>query len=222
MRRIIVLAGVSLGIWTDSVSADRLKNSLSQMIHQKETMPAMVDLNRLEYPMGGMKKPRSPETVIAIVNGEKIQKKEADAYLKKRTQGKVANFDALPLEQRKQLVKELVLPTLIAAAAEKELSAEEKESIYLGLWMRKKAKDISVSEREIAQLHQQMQKRSAARNPNRNLPPLASIRDKIKSQIIEKKIMDEVMKGAKIEVTASTAIPPMMIRPSQSPSFLVK
>jgi hypothetical protein len=131
MRKIVVAAGIA-GILANSLSADALKNSLSKMIHEKEAMPAMVDLNRLDKPAAAqMKKRRPSNTVIAIVNGHKIRKKAADDYLKERTKGKVSDFDFLPQEQRKRLIKELALPILIADKAKKELSEQEKEGLDL-------------------------------------------------------------------------------------------
>jgi hypothetical protein len=209
----IIGAGLLFGIFINTVEADALKNSLSNMIHEKETMPAMVDLNRLDKPVAQVKKTRSPKSIIAIVNGHKIRKEEADNYLKERTEGKVTDVDQLPKEQRKRLIQELSLPMLIADAAKKELSSEEKEGIYVSMWIAKKAKKISVTDDELKAFYDQLKQRAEAQGSNSVIPPFESIKHKIKSQLTEKKIMDGLMTDVKIEVAAPRALPPMRIKP---------
>ena len=66
------------------------------------------------------------KAVVATVNGHKIIKKDADAYLSKRTNGQVANFDLLPKKQRMRLVQEMSVADVAYDIAEKELSVQEK------------------------------------------------------------------------------------------------
>jgi len=214
MRKALLSVGIVLGIGTGIISADPLKDSLSKMIHEKEEMPGMVDLSGLDRPsVSKVHKARPSNTIVAIVNGHKIRKKRADNYLKERTQGRVVDFDMLPKAQRKRLIKELALPMLIADRAKKELSAEEKEAIYVSTWMRKQASKVSVSDEEVYALYTQLKQQATERNSgNRMIPPFESIKNKMKSQILEKKIMSGLMKDAKIEVAPPVALPPMMLR----------
>jgi hypothetical protein len=213
MRKIVVAAGI-VGILASSLSADALKNSLSKMIHEKETMPGMVDLSGLDRPAATqMKKTRSSNAVIATVNGHKIRKKAADNYLKERTKGKVADFDLLPKEQRKRLIRELALPILIADKAKKELSEQEKEGVYVSIWMRKQAGKISVPDEEVQARYDQLKQRAVERNTTNNIiPPFESIKNKMKAQMVEKKIMEGLMKDVEIKVAAPMAMPPMMLQ----------
>jgi len=213
MRKIAVAAGMSLGILVSSLSADTLKNHLSHMVHEKDDTPGMVDLSRLDMPVGGQIKSRPANTVIATVNGHKIRKKEADAYIRSRTKGKITDFDTLPKEQQLRLVRELSLPILIASQAKKELSEREKEGAYVSAWMHKKAAKVTVTDAEVQALYDQLKQQAMERNATNNIiPPFESIKNKMKSQMVEKKIMDGLMKDVKIEVAAPTALPPMMIR----------
>jgi len=213
MRKALLSVGIVLGIGTGIISADPLKDSLSKMIHEKEEMPGMVDLSGLDRPsVSKVHKARPSNTIVAIVNGHKIRKKRADNYLKERTQGRVVDFDMLPKAQRKRLIKELALPMLIADRAKKELSAEEKEAIYVSTWMRKQASKVSVSDEEVYALYTQLKEKAMQRNGNNIIPPFESIKNKMKSQILEKKIMSGLMKNAKIEVALPVALPPMMLR----------
>ncbi|AKF24478.1 hypothetical protein YH65_03030 [Sulfurovum lithotrophicum] len=213
MRKIAVAAGMSFGILVSSLSADILKTHLSHMVHEKDATPGMVDLSRLDMPIGGPVKSRSSHAVIATVDGYKIRKKEADAYIKSRTKGKITDFDALPKDQQLRLVRELSLPLLMASQAKKELSEQEKEGAYVSAWIRKQAAKVTVTDAEVQMLYNQLKQKAMERNAtNTILPPFESVKNKMKSQILEKKIMDGLMKDVKIEVAAPTALPPMMIR----------
>jgi len=213
MRKIAVAAGISLGMLVSPLYADHLKDRLSSMVHEKDTTPGMVDLSLLDQPMSRPVKSRPANAVIATVNGHNIRKKKADAYIKSRTQGKITDYDTLPREQQLRLVKELSLPILIASKAKKELSEKEKEGVYVAAWMRKQAAKVTVTDAEVQAMYDQLKQKAMERNATNNIiPPFDSIKNKMKSQMVEKKIMDGLMKDVKIEVAPETALPPMMIR----------
>lgn len=200
MRKMFMALGISSALMITSVSADDLKNSLTDMLNTKETS-GMVDLGNINLD-GKPKQPttRSSKTVIATVNGHKIIKKEADSYLKQRTQGKVTDFDHLPPEQRSRLIQELALPVIVLDAAEKELSEEEKLAVYTRTWMQKEARKINVTDEEALTVYNQIKQQTQENNATQNIPPFESIKDNLKIQIIEKTLIDKLMKDAKIEV----------------------
>lgn len=192
--------GVSSALMMTSVSADDLKNSLTDMLNTKDTS-GMVDLGNINLD-GKPKQPqtRSSKTVIAVINGHKIIKKEADSYLKQRTQGKVTDFDHLPPEQRSRLIQELALPIIVLDAAEKELSEEEKQAVYTRVWVQKEARKINVTDEEALKVYDQLKQQAQENNATQNIPPFESIKDRLKTQIIEKSLVDKLMKDVKIEV----------------------
>lgn len=200
MTKMFMALGISSALMITSVSADDLKNSLTDMLNTKETS-GMVDLGNINLD-GKPKQPttRSSKTVIATVNGHKIIKKEADSYLKQRTQGKVTDFDHLPPEQRSRLIQELALPVIVLDAAEKELSEEEKLAVYTRTWMQKEARKINVTDEEALTVYNQIKQQTQENNATQNIPPFESIKDNLKIQIIEKTLIDKLMKDAKIEV----------------------
>jgi hypothetical protein len=200
MRKTFMLLGVSFTLMITSVSADALKNSLTNMLNTKETS-GMVDLGNINLDAKPkVPKTRSSKTVIATVNGHKIIKKEADNYLKQRTQGKVTNFDHLPPEQRPRLIQELALSVIVLDAAQKELSEEEKEAVYTRTWMQKEARKINVTDEQALTVYNQLKQQAEENNATQNIPPFDSLKDKLKIQIIEKTLVDKLMKDAKIEV----------------------
>jgi hypothetical protein len=200
MTKIFMALGVSSALMMTSVSADDLKNSLTDMLNTKETS-GMVDLGNINLD-GKPKQPqtRSSKTVIATINGHKIIKKEADSYLKQRTQGKVTDFDHLPPEQRSRLIQEMALPIIVLDAAEKELSEEEKQAVYTRIWVQKEARKISVTDEEALKVYDQLKQEAQENNATQNIPPFESIKDRLKTQIIEKSLVDKLMKDVKIEV----------------------
>lgn len=211
MNKILLVLGVSFALCVNSVSADGLTNNLNNMLNKKETTP-MVDLSNLN--VNAKPKPvqreavktRSSKAVVATVNGHKIIKKDADAYLKKRTQGQVSNFDLLPKKQRKRLLQEMSISTLASDAAKRELSGEEKSAISTRVWMQKEALETKVTDEQAKEIYEQMEQRAKDANSSKPIPSFDSIKDRMKMQIVEKKIVGKLMKGVEIKVIDANMI----------------
>jgi len=202
MTKIFMLLGLSLGLVISSASADDLKNSLTNMLNTQET-PGMVDLGNINLDAKAkplQPKARSGKVVIATVNGHKIIKKEADAYLTQRTQGKVTDSDRIPPEQRSRLIQELALPVMVLDAAEKELSEEEKQAVYTRTWMQKEARKINITDEQALTVYNQLKQQAQENNATGNIPPFEAIKDKLKVQIIEKTMVEKLMKNVEIKV----------------------
>ena len=205
MKKYLVVLSLSLGLLVSSVSADALKNSLTNMLNEKDTSPSMVNLSNLNIngkakPVQNVPKTRSNKAVVATVNGHKILKKEADAHLKKRTQGKMSNFDHLPKKQRLRLIQEMALPVLALDSAQKELSAEEKEAVYSRLWMQKEVLKIKITDEQVKKIYDQLKQRSEENNTTANIPAFESVKDKMKLQMKDKQMVGNLMKDVEIKV----------------------
>lgn len=115
MNQILKVMGLTVFIATCPIAADALKNSLTNILNEQETT-GMVNLDGIS--ISGKTKPqatqntlsqsRPPDTIIATKKGYKIRKKEADAFLKNVTKGKVDDFDRLPKKQQKIVIEELL------------------------------------------------------------------------------------------------------------------
>lgn len=200
MGRKIVFVGLSLSLVLSSVSADALKNSLTNIMNTKEesTMVDLGNINLNKKPT--VKKNRSANTVIATVNGSKVLKKEADSYLSQRTQGKVTDFDTLPADQRSRLVHELSLPILALDAAKNGLSDKEKEAVYTRIWMQKEARKVKISDDDALGLYKQLKKEAEDANATDPIPPFEKIKDRLKAQMVEKTVIGKLMKDVEIKV----------------------
>lgn len=205
MKKYLVVLSLSLGLFVSSVSADALKNSLTNMLNEKDTSPSMVNLSNLNIngkakPVQNVPKTRSSKAVVATINGHKILKKEADAHLKKRTQGKMSNFDHLPKKQRLRLIQEMALPVLALDSAQKELSVEEKEAVYSRLWMQKEVLKIKITDEQVKKIYDQLKQRSEENNDTANIPAFESVKDKMKLQMKDKQMVGSLMKNVEIKV----------------------
>lgn len=196
------------------VSADALKNSLTHMLHEKDTSPIInlnqINLNGATAPSKKIRKKRSSKAIVATINSYKLIKKNADAYISQRTNGKIKDYDLLPTKQKKRLVKEMAFPILSIEAAKKAFSKKEKETIYTQIWMRKEAAKIKITNEELKGVYEILKKQAEQRaqaennlqdnNATFDFPNYMTIAPKIKAQIIEKKIVDNVIKDLEIKI----------------------
>ena len=169
-----VFVGVTLGLVVSSASADALKNSLTNIMNEKDTLSIVdlgnINLNAKPRPVKKVRKTRSAKAVVATVNGHKILKKETDAYLSQRTGGKVKNFDNIPANQKTRLIQEMSLPILVADAANKGLSDVEKEAIYTRIWMQKEAMKTKISDDQVLEVYKQISQEAKDNNNTANIP----------------------------------------------------
>ena len=204
MKKLCVLVGMILGLVMSSASADALKNSLTNIMNEKDA-PSMVDLGNINLnakprPVKKARKTRSAKTVVATVNGHKILKKETDAYLSQRTGGKVKNFDNIPANQKNRLIQEMSLSILVVDVADKGLTDAEKEAIYTRTWMQKEAFKMKISDDQVLEVYNQISQEAKDNNNTANIPEFDAIKDKLRIQMIEKTIIGKLMENIKIEV----------------------
>lgn len=205
MKKNFIFLGLSVLILSTYASADGLKNSLTNMMSADEPV-SMVDLGNINLnakpkvqPL--KKKKRGKSATVAWVNKHKILKKEADVYLSKRTKGKLKDMDSLPLKQQNRLIHEMALPYLAMDAAKKELSSIEKETILTRAWIQKEAQKVKISEDEVQTVYRQMKQKSLDQNSTEPIPTFETVKVQLRSQMIEKKIISNVMKDVKIKIS---------------------
>jgi len=204
MKKFIVLSSVSIGLLTGVASADALKNSLTNIMNTNDSTQ-MVDLSNLNLDakpkrVKKVRKNRPDNAVIGTINKHKIIKKDANAYLSQRTRGKVTNYDTLPPKQKKMLLREMGLPYLAYDAAKKELTPLEKETILNRTWMQKEARNIEIKDDEVRVIYDQLKQRSIDTNSTKPIPEFDAIKDRLRMQMIEKKMMSKLMKDVQITV----------------------
>jgi len=203
MKKFFIFIGITLGL-TSTVSADALKNSLSNIMNTKESS-SMVDLGNINLnakpkPVKKRRKKRSSKTVVATIDKHKIIKKDADAYISRRTRGQIKDFDLLPKKQRTRLIKEMALPFLAVDAAQKELSTLEKQTLFTRTLMQKEAQKTQIKDDEVLVVYTQMKQQAIDNNATQTIPPFEKVKERLRLQMIEKQVMTKLMKDVKIQV----------------------
>jgi len=133
------------------------------------------------------------------VNGMKITVKEANKALKVLTKGKMT-WSKLPKEGKKQLITMMAPSKLVASASRKGLTAKEKEAALAGFWMQKKMSKTKVSDKEAKKAYNQMKKAAKKAKSKKKIPSYKSVKNNIKMQLKQEKVVGRLMKSAKIKV----------------------
>jgi hypothetical protein len=184
--------------------ADGLKNSLTNIMHEKEKSPVVdlgdINLNAKPRVVRKIHKTHSKKAIVATINGHNIRKIEADDYLSQRTQGKVKNFDNLSREQQKHLIEEIALPILVSDAAKHDLTDDEKQSVFSSMWMRKEAVNVAISDAQIMNVYNKLKKDSLEHNATASIPAFDLIKENLRMQIIQRTIIQKLLENVKIEV----------------------
>jgi len=134
--------------------------------------------------------------IIATVNGYPITEKEANQLLKVLTKGKV-KYSQLSPKDKRQVVQRLAVDKLVIKTAYKSLSKKEKDFIIANAWMAKKIRNIKVSDAEAKKAYN---KNKALFKKNGKIVPFKKVKNLIKIQLKQKKVVDRLMKKAKIKM----------------------
>ena len=208
MKKIFMTTVATVAILNTAVQADALKNSLTSMLNQNNSTPGMIDLNRINNTKSKPVKPksRSSKAVVATVNGKKVIKKDADAYIQKRTQGQIKDFDTLPKVQRKRLIGEMSISILAEKKAKSDLTSREKNAIYAKVWMQKKILESPVSDEDVKKVYDELKERSLKKDSTKPIPDFDNIKSNMKMQMTEKRVIDTLTKDANITVIDANMI----------------
>ncbi len=134
------------------------------------------------------------DSVVGTVDGMPIYKSEAENAVKVITKGKTT-YDKLKPEEKKQLVTMMAPGKLVEKAAKKELSEKEKNAAMSAMWMQKKMAAVNVSDSEAKTVYEKIK---AASKDKSKVPAFDKVKETIKMQIKQDKVIKSLMSGAKI------------------------
>lgn len=143
--------------------------------------------------------------VIGTVNGYSISEKEANAFLKIATKGKVT-YRRLKRKDKKALVERLAIDKLVLKTALKEISKKEQENIIAGFWLRKKAAKYKVKNSELKSAYRKNKK--FFKNKKGKIVPFAEVKSMIKTSIAQKKAVNAMMENATIKMNGKVISSP--------------
>ena len=133
------------------------------------------------------------------VNGMEITVAEADKAISSLTKGE-KSWEKISKDERKQLIEMMAPSKLVAAASKKDLTDKEKEAALAGFWMQKKMSGIGISDDEANAAYEKMKKSAEAAKSKQKIPPYDQVKDSIKMQLAQEKVVSELMKNAKIKL----------------------
>jgi len=134
-----------------------------------------------------------------VVNGMKITVVEANKALYALTKGKMT-WAKLPKKGKVELMNMMAPSKLVAAAAHKKLSTKEKDAAISGFWMQKKMAKIKISDAEAKAAYRKMKEVAKKMKSKKKLPPYAKAKNNIKVQLAQEKVVNSLMKRAKIKI----------------------
>ncbi len=133
------------------------------------------------------------------VNGMTITVEEANNALNTLTKGKMT-WEKLPADGKKQLIEMMAPAKLVAVESKKSLTDKEKEAALAGFWMQKKMSTTEVSDKEAEEAYNKMKKAAKEAKSTQDIPPFDAVKNSIKMQLAQEKVVSELMKNAKINV----------------------
>ena len=133
------------------------------------------------------------------VNGMTITVEEANNALNTLTKGKMT-WEKLPDDGKKQLIEMMAPAKLVAAESKKSLTDKEKEAALAGFWMQKKMSTTEVSDKEAEEAYNKMKKAAEEAKSTQKIPAFETVKNSIKMQLAQEKVVSELMQNAKINV----------------------
>jgi hypothetical protein len=133
------------------------------------------------------------------VNGMIITVDEANKALNAVTKGKMT-WDQLPDDGKKQLIQMMAPAKLVAAKSKLDLSKKEKEAALASFWMQKNISKTKVTDKEAKTAYTKMKKAAKKAKSKQKIPAFDTVKNQIKMQLAQEKVVGKLMKSAKIKV----------------------
>ncbi len=139
--------------------------------------------------------------VIAKVNGYPIYEKDANSFLRIATKGKV-KYNMLRKKDKYNLVRRLAIDTMVLKTAIKQTSKQERDSVIAGYWLKKKASNYKISDEEAKTAYEKNKK--FFKDKDGKIVPYEKIKDIVKNSIAQRKVVDKMMRKARLVVGGKT------------------
>ena len=142
----------------------------------------------------------STESIFAVnigtVNGIDVTQKEANNALKVLTKGQ-KTWDALSKDEKVQLMNMIAPSKLVLTAANKELSAKEKESALSAFWMQRSMSQMNISDEQAKKAYDKLKKSA---KDKKKIPSFEQAKKSLKVQLAQEAVVKNLMKQATIKV----------------------
>ena len=101
-------------------------------------------------------------------------------------------------DAKKQLIEMMAPAKLVAAESKKSLTDKEKEAALSSFWMQKKIATTPVTDKEAQEAYDKMKKVAEEAKSTQKIPPFDVVKNSIKMQLSQEKVVAELMKNAKV------------------------
>ncbi len=152
--------------------------------------------------------------VIGRVNGYPILERDADAFVKFATKGKIKKYRLLRPKDKRDVVKRLAVDSLLIGMAKKHLSREELNQVIVNYWLSKKIKNIKVKPEDVRKAYDE--NRKFFKGPDGKILPFEKVKDVIAVSLKQKKYVAQLMETAKITMGKTVIVAPKKKKKSSS------
>ncbi len=152
--------------------------------------------------------------VIGRVNGYPIVERDADAFVKFATKGKIKKYKLLRPKDKKDVVKRLAVDSLLIGMAKKHLSRQELNQVIVNYWLSKKIKNVKVKPEDVRKAYDE--NRKFFKGPDGKMLPFEKVKDVIAVSLKQKKYVAQLMETAKITMGKTVIVSPKKKKKSSS------
>lgn len=152
--------------------------------------------------------------VIGRVNGYPILERDANAFVKFATKGKIKQYRLLRPQDKKDVVKRLAVDALLVGMAKKHLSRQELNQVIVNYWLSKKIKNVKVKPEDVKKAYTENKK--FFKGPDGKILPFEKVKDVIAVSLKQKKYVAKLMESAKITMGKTVIVSPKKSKKSSS------
>ena len=150
--------------------------------------------------------------VIGRVNGYPITQREANAFLKVVTKGKLKYHQLRP-KDKKDVVKRLATDALLIGMAKKKISLQERNQVIVNYWLAQKIKKVTVTDEALKKAYAENKK--FFKGTKGEILPFEKVKEMIAVSLKQKKYVAQLMDKAKITMGKKVIKSPKRSKTSQ-------
>ncbi len=136
--------------------------------------------------------------VIGKVNGYPIIERDANAFLKVVTKGKL-KYNQLRPKDKLDVVKRIAVDSLLIGMSKKHLSRQEINQVIVNYWLAQKIKNVTVDPKEIQKAYKENKKFFKDPQSGKILP-FEKVKEMIAVSLKQKKYVAQLMENATIKM----------------------
>jgi LysM repeat protein len=151
--------------------------------------------------------------VIGRVDGFPITERDANAFLRVVTKGKL-KYHQLRAKDKKDVIKRLATDALLVGMAKKKLPKQERNQVIVNYWLSKKIQKVTIEESEIKKAYTENKK--FFKGTKGEILPYEKVKEMVLVSLKQKKYVAQLMNKAKITMGKKVIKSPKSSKKSSS------